>query len=92
MTTVNNTEGGAKALAVMITTVDNPYDPRTHFIEWYTWDLHQGYHTCSYLARILADTDDFPDAYNDRLVEQAIDEIIDIHAGGLYKKLEVKAA
>lgn len=80
------------ALAVLLTTVDNPFDPRTHFRAWYTWDIAQGYHTCSYLARVLADNDDFPDETNDRLVEEAIDEIIAIHDGGLYKKLEVKAA
>lgn len=80
------------ALGVMITTEDNPYDPRTDFGAWYTWDVVNGYHTCAYLARVLAETDDFPMAYNDRLVEQAVDEIIAVHAGGLYKKLAPIAA
>lgn len=76
-------------MAVMVTTIDNPYDPRTNFPAWYAWDIQQGYHTCSYLARVLAETDDFPQEYNNRLVEQAIDEMIAIHDGGLYKKLEL---
>jgi hypothetical protein len=76
-------------LAVMITTIDNPYDPRTNFPAWYTWDVSEGYHTCAYLARVLVETDDFPQEYNDRLVEQAIDEIIELHAGGVYKKVEL---
>ena len=75
-------------MAVMLTTVDNPNDPRTDFASWYAWDVAKGYNTSAYLARILAETDDFPMAYNDRVVEQAIDEIIELHANGLYKKLE----
>ena len=79
-------------MAVMITTTDNPYDPRTDFLAWNTWDVEHGYNTCAYLARVLTDTDDFPDEYNDRLAEFAIDEIIAIHAGGIYKKLGTIAA
>lgn len=79
-------------MAVMITTTDNPYDPRTHYSAWYAWDTKEGYNTCAYLARVLAETDDYPQEYNDRLVEAAIDEIIAIHNGEVYKKLDVKAA
>ena len=78
--------------AVMVTTLDNPYDPRTDFIAWYLWDITQGYNTCAYLARIAHITDDFPAEYNDRLVEAAIDEMIQIHNGELYKKLDASAA
>lgn len=79
-------------MAVMITTTDNPYDPRTDFLAWYAWDIDSGYCTSAYLARVLVETDDYPQEYNDRLVEEAIDEIILIHGGGLYKKLESAAA
>jgi hypothetical protein len=75
-------------MAVMLTTEDNPYDPLDDFPAWYAWDMQQGYNTCAYLARVLTEPDDFPQEYNDRLVEQAIDEIIEIHAGGLYKKIK----
>ena len=79
-------------MAVMLTTIDNPYDPRTDFKAWNAWDISHGYNTCAYLARVLADTDDFPSEYNERLAEFAIDEIISIHAGGMYKKLVKIAA
>lgn len=78
-------------MAVMVTTTDNPYDPRTNFPAWYSWDIKHGYHTCAYLARVLHETDDFPQEYNDRLVEEAIDEIIELHAGKLYKKLKLES-
>ena len=79
-------------MAVMITTEDNPYDPRTNFPAWYAWDVTRGYHTCAYLAQVLVETDDYPQEYNDRLVEMAIDEIIEAHGGKIYKKLEVSVA
>ena len=77
-------------MASMITTVDNPYDPRTDFEAWYMWDTGQGYNTSAYLARVASVSEGFPDAVQDRDIENAIDEIIEIHNGGLYKKLEIK--
>jgi hypothetical protein len=74
-------------MAYMVTTVDNPYDPRTDFGAWYMWDTGQGYNTSAYLARIAAVAENFPDAVQDRMIESAIDEMIDMHNGGLYKKL-----
>lgn len=76
-------------MSFMLTTVDNPFDPRTEYASWYAWDVNEGYNTCAYLDRVLAGTDDFPIEYDDRLVENVIDEIIELHAGGLYQKLEV---
>lgn len=76
-------------MGFMITTVDNPYDPRTDFGAWYMWDTGHGYNTSSYLARIAVVADEFPEPVQDRMIEEAIDEIIDMHNGGLYKKLPV---
>lgn len=79
-------------MPAMLTTVDNPHDPRLDFNRWYAWDVEQGYNTCAYLARIVVDMPDFPEIIQDKEIEKAIDEIIAIHDGGLYKKLEVSAA
>lgn len=76
-------------MAVMITTEDNPFDPREDYPSWYAWDTSEGYNTCAYLARVLVLPDDIPEALEDVLIEQAIDEIIEIHDGGMYKKLEI---
>lgn len=78
-------------MAVMITTVDNPHDPRTDYPAWNAWDISHGYHTSAFLARVLNGTDDFPTEYEDRLAELAIDEIIALHSGGIYKKLSSAA-
>lgn len=79
-------------MAAMITTEDNPYDPRTQFEEWYAWDTEQGYNTCAYLSRVAVLPDDFPLEIQEVMIESAIDEIIAIHANGLYKKLMLDEA
>lgn len=77
-------------MASMITTEDNPYDPRTDFGAWYMWDTGQGYNTSSYLARVASVSEDFPQVVIDRQIEDAIDEIIDMHSGKIYKKLQIE--
>ena len=43
-------------MAVALTTIDNPYDPITDFDNWYLYDEQKGYHTSSYLARLIKDS------------------------------------
>lgn len=79
-------------MAAMITTEDNPFDPRIDFPHWYAWDVEHGYNTCAYLGRVVVVSDELPDVLYDHYVEKAIDEIISIHAGGIYKKLPLQTA
>ena len=79
-------------MAFMITTVDNPYDPRTDFGAWYMWDTGHGYNTSARLDRVSAIADEMPEAVRDKQIEEAIDEIIAIHSGGMYKKLRIEDA
>ena len=73
----------------MLTTVDNPYNPHTHYDEWYAFDLSHGYHTPSFLARILVTSENMSDADQDAAVEAAIDEIVSENVLGIYKKVVV---
>lgn len=36
----------------MLTTIDNPWNPHTHLMEWNRWDEDHGYNTTNYLARL----------------------------------------
>lgn len=36
----------------MLTTVDNPYNPREDYEKWLNWDHNEGYYTQEYLARV----------------------------------------
>lgn len=71
----------------MLTTIDNPYDPFTHFDEWYAFDESRGYHTCGYLARIVKSSDELSEADEDAAIEMAIDEIIKWNILGIYEKV-----
>lgn len=70
----------------MLTTIDNPYNPFTHFDEWYAYDTAKGYNTLGYLARIAKTSMDLSEEDNDLAVSEAIDEIVDLNINGLYKK------
>lgn len=71
----------------MVSTEDNPYNPFTHFDEWYAWDTSHGYHTCEYLARVCPMSSDLSRAQIDRSIEDAVDEIVDMNLTGNYIKV-----
>ena len=75
---------------VALTTTDNPYDPMDEFMEWYTWDLTNGYHTCAYLARIARTSESLTEEENLEERERAIDEIVELNITGKYKKIKRK--
>lgn len=77
---------------VMITTIDNPYDPFTQFDEWYEYDESKGYHTCSYLDRVVRTSDDLSELDQALAIEQAIDEIVEYNLLGLYRKVTKERA
>ena len=74
-------------LKSMLTTVDNPHSPFDDFEAWYAYDVSSGYHTCSFLARVLNDSDQLSDADQDLAVDLAIDEIVRENVSGVYRKV-----
>lgn len=73
---------------IMLTTVDNPFSPFDEFNAWYAYDIQSGYHTSSFLARIVVDSDQLSEPDQDAALESAIDEIIKENVNGVYKKVE----
>lgn len=61
----------------MLTTTDNPYNPFTHFEDWYKFDMINGYNTCGYLANSCFISDKFGDAVNDEETYRAMNEIVE---------------
>jgi hypothetical protein len=74
-------------IAKAITTIDNPFDPFDEFDDWYAFDESKGYHSCSYLARIAKTSSSLSDEENQRLVNQAVDDIVRLNINGMYKKV-----
>lgn len=62
---------------VMLTTIDNPYDPFEDLDKWDDYDRRKGYYTAGLLARIAKTSDELSDQDNVEEIERAIDEIID---------------
>lgn len=70
---------------VMLTTIDNPYNPFTNYDEWLAYDLQMGYNTNAYIDRISNVTDELSDADYDSIVLEAMKEICEYNVLGIYK-------
>src|SRR5690348_16656515 len=44
---------------LVLTTIDNPYNPKTDYMKWKQWDEENGYYTESFIARLLMMEEDF---------------------------------
>lgn len=71
----------------MLTTVDNPFNPYTHFTEWYAYDMVLGYNTPGLLARITTTSVELSDADQNAALEEAIDSIVKENVLGVYRKV-----
>lgn len=75
---------------VMLTTIDNPFDPFEQFTSWWLFDIEKGYNTCSYLARIAKLSEEMSDEETQSEIERAIDEIIHYNPLNIYIKVKKK--
>lgn len=71
----------------MLTTVDNPYDPFENFQEWYAHDERLGHHSSALLARVCMSSDDLSESDMNLAIDQAIDEIVELNASGVHRKV-----
>lgn len=72
---------------VMLSTIDNPFDPFDQFDSWYNYDMDKGYSSCCYLSRVAFTSDSLSDVENMREIENAIDSIIKDDPYGAYIKV-----
>lgn len=69
---------------VMLSTVDNPWNPFTQYDEWYAYDNAKGYATPSLLARIANVSLDLSDLDLQIAIRQAMDEIVEQNVSGMH--------
>lgn len=69
---------------MMLSTIDNPFNPFTEWDKWLAYDESQGYYSSNFLARIANYSDDLSDL--DQIIEKnrAIDEIIENDVTGKF--------
>jgi hypothetical protein len=77
---------------IMLTTVDNPFNPFTKFKEWLAWDTDAGYNSVSFLARIAKSSNELSEADQSQAIADAIDEICEINASGVHRKVTRESA
>lgn len=74
-------------ILAMLTTVDNPYNPFEQFKEWFGFDAAKGYHTPSFLGRVVRTSEELSEPDQALAIEQAIDEIVEENLLGIYRKV-----
>ena len=62
---------------LVLTTMDNPYNPKTDYLKWRQFDIDNGYHTEEYLARLI-DINDDVDIDDDAAMVQAINKAVNM--------------
>lgn len=73
----------------LLTTKDNPYNPFTHFREWYLYDVKMGYNTCGLIAHLSPyETGELSPGEIHADNEDVLDRIIkNVDFRGIYKKV-----
>lgn len=72
---------------VMLTTLDNPFDPFDQVDDWRRFDVAKGYNTEALIARVCNTTDQLGSRLQEAAWEEAIDDIIKYCDFGIYKKV-----
>ena len=72
---------------VLLTTLDNPYNPWTDWDSWYNFDIQKGHDTCGKLARLAPSSmEALPEEYTNSLTEVAMDSLINLFPN-IYTKI-----
>lgn len=71
----------------MLSTIDNPWNPFTHYAEWYAHDVTAGYHSTALLARVVVSSNELSDYDQELDIIRAIDEIVTENASGMHRKV-----
>ena len=72
---------------VMLTTIDNPFNPFDDFENWRMFDIEKQHYTFERLARIVNLSEEMSQSEVDAETERAIDEIIKYDVEDIYQKV-----
>lgn len=70
---------------LMLTTIDNPFNPFTQFDEWNEFDQEKGYYTNNYLARIAKTSFQLSESEEEEEIFDAMTEIVAHDYLGIYR-------
>lgn len=72
----------------VLTTKDNPFNPKTEYDNWKSWDERNGYYTEAYVARVAdvpLDVDIEDDILINSFIQQAYQSILEHDESDLYR-------
>lgn len=69
---------------LMLTTLDNPFNPFIQWEQWFAFDVRHGYETCAYLARIVLSSRELSEIEEALAINLAINEILELNTLGIY--------
>lgn len=75
---------------MMLSTIDNPFNPKVDYELWKQWDRDSGHHTEEYIARLISmeDTYDVDDEFKlNMLTNKVINDILENDDQDLYRLL-----
>lgn len=70
----------------LLSTKDNPYNPHTHWDEWWTWDFPR-YDSLGLLGRVTRTSDELPPHLEEQAIDDAINEIVEENVSGVHIKV-----
>lgn len=73
---------------ILLTTIDNPYNPHTDYYNWFIWDTSHHYNTLQKLGAQSFDDDNISDEEQDELYDVIANEIINNDDLGIYCLIE----
>lgn len=72
---------------VMITTLDNPYNPFTQYEEWLALDTARGYFSPGLLARYTITSNELSSQDQAKAILEGINDLIRENPFGMYRKV-----
>lgn len=70
-----------------ITTIDNEWNPFTHFLEWYARDQELGYNTCDWIDRFVKTSIEIDDESMDYDIDCGIADFLALNPFGMHYKV-----
>lgn len=61
---------------LVLTTIDNPYNPKTDYDNWKEWDQDNGYYTEEFIARLIDMEEEDFDVDDDMKLNELRDRVI----------------
>lgn len=71
----------------MITTIDNPWNPFTHYHEWLSFDMRHCYNTQEWLAVLTKSSNDLIDEEIKELIDGGVSRLLELDPYGLHVKV-----